>query len=142
MFKKLLFVTLAAAALATGCAGGAGGKRDLSEFMYVRGVFTWWDAEEEFKLKKAGDNLYYASAELMADGNPYDFKFADAGWSAGANCGFLGKEDEVMEIGKRVKVNCNSVFENFKFTPTESGVYTFYIDTSKEVIEAYVEKAQ
>ena len=47
-----------------------------------------------------------------------------------------------MEIGKRVKVNCNSVFENFKFTPAESGVYNFYIDTSKEVIEAYVEKAQ
>lgn len=141
MFKKLLFVTLAAAVMATGCAGG-GGKRDLSEYMYVRGVFTWWDAEEDFKLKKAGDNLYYASGELMADGNPYDFKFADAGWSAGANCGFLGKEDEVLELGKRVKVNCNSVFENFKFTPTETGVYNFYIDTSKEIPEAYVEKAQ
>ncbi len=144
MFKKLLFVTIAAAALATGCAGGGAsgtGKKDLSSFMYLRGVFTWWDAEEEFKLKPAGQDLYYASAELVADGQPYDYKFADAGWSSGANCGFLGKEDEIVEVGKRNKVNCSSVFENFKFTPPETGVYNFYIDVSKEVPEHYIEKA-
>ncbi|TAA41086.1 hypothetical protein [Corallincola spongiicola] len=146
MFKKLLLVTLAAAALATGCSSGSSsssGKRDLSEFMYLRGVFTWWDAEPEFQLKKTETtDVYYASAELVADGQPYDFKFADAGWSAGSNCGFKGKEDEVMEIGKRSKVNCSSAFENFKFTPPETGVYNFFIDVTKETPEAYIEKAQ
>ncbi|MFD2096183.1 hypothetical protein ACFSJ3_09325 [Corallincola platygyrae] len=144
MFKKLLLVTLAAAALATGCSGGGSsgsGKRDLSEFMYLRGVFTWWDAEPEFQLKKADKpDVYFASAELVADGQPYDFKFADAGWSAGSNCGFKGKEDEVVEVGKRVKSNCSSAFENFKFTPPETAVYDFFIDVSGEVPEVYIEK--
>jgi hypothetical protein len=146
MLKKLLIVTLAAAALATGCtgggAGGTGGKRDMSEFMYLRGVFTWWDAEDEFKLKKVDGqpDVYFSSAELVADGQPYDYKFADAGWSAGSNCGFKGKEDEVVEVGKRSKVNCSSAFENFKFTPPETGVYNFFIDFSGETPETYIEK--
>lgn len=148
MFKKIAAISLSVAALALGGCGatdgdaGATGKPDMSKVMFLRGVFTWWDAEEEFRIKRVDGDLYMAKAELVADGQPYDFKFADAGWTSGKNCGYKGKEDEVIELGKKSKANCSSVFENFKFTPAEDGVYTFYIDFGGADPIVSVEKAK
>lgn len=145
MFRKLLLVT-AVAVLSAGCAssGSQANKhaietRDLSEFIYLRAVFTWWDAEPEFKVKARSKNVYCANAELVADGEPYEFKFADKEWTT--NCGFLAKEDEVIQPGKRSKSNCQSAFNNFKFTPKETGNYAFCIDVTKDIPEVFVEKA-
>ncbi|WLQ12749.1 hypothetical protein O5O45_23765 [Hahella aquimaris] len=141
MQKPILISALAATLLLAGCAS-TGGKRDLSQSLYLRGQFAWWDALDEYKVKKAGPDLYVASVELKADGQPYELKFGDAAWSAGTNCGFLSQEDQMLEFGKKSKANCSSVFENFKFNPPETGVYSFYLDNSGEQPVVYVEPAK
>ncbi|GAB3026023.1 early set domain-containing protein [Bowmanella dokdonensis] len=110
--------------------------------LYLRGVFTWWEADENFKLQQVDDDLYKAEAELIADGQPYDFRFADSQWSSGANCGYLNKaQDEVVGLGKRVSATCHAVNNNFKFTPRETGVYEFFIDFSQpERPQVYIER--
>lgn len=139
--KSLITTTLAALLLLQGCAS-TGGKRDLSESLYLRGQFAWWDALPEYKVKKVEADLYRATAELKADGQPYEFKFGDASWSTGTNCGYLTEEDKIIEVGKKAKANCSAVFENFKFTPKETGEYAFFLDVSGENPVVYVEKAQ
>ncbi|RMF16531.1 MAG: hypothetical protein D6758_07750, partial [Gammaproteobacteria bacterium] len=73
-----LLSLLAAVLFISGCATTGSGKRDLSEIMYLRGQFAWWDALPEYKLQKAGNDVYMARVELKADGQPYEFKFGDA----------------------------------------------------------------
>ncbi len=151
--KKLIALSaLTLAVTLSGCAtqgGGdsasasASGKRDLSQVMYLRGQFAWWDALPEYQLKTVGPDLYMSSVELTADGQPYEFKFADAGWSGGTNCGYLSQaEDQNVEFGKKSKANCNSVFENFKFLPPANGIYNFYFDNSGDVPQVYIEAAK
>ncbi|WP_199610158.1 hypothetical protein [Flocculibacter collagenilyticus] len=134
MVKRLLKTGLAATTLLlAACASNDANETEFAENMYVRGAFTWWDAEEEYRLKKVGNKLYKASADLKADGQPYEFKFADAAWTAGTNCGYLNKEaDEVIELGYVYNANCSAVFEHFKFVPKEDGTYDFYIDFSDD----------
>ncbi|WP_088329281.1 hypothetical protein [Lacimicrobium sp. SS2-24] len=101
------------------------------EELYLRGVFNWWEAEESFKLYKISDRLYSAETELIADGQPYDFRIADADWSKGANCGYAEKAtDEVIKLNREVGADCYTINNNFKFTPKETGVYQFLIDFS------------
>ena len=142
MKKQLILSTLASVLLMQGCAStdGGSGKRDLSQVLYLRGQFAWWDALDEYKVKKVGPDLYKSEVELKADGNAYEFKFGDAMWSAGTNCGYLGEEDKVVTFEKKSKANCSSVFENFHFTPTEDGKYAFFLDNSGEVPLVYVER--
>ncbi|OZG75315.1 hypothetical protein BTA51_02720 [Hahella sp. CCB-MM4] len=140
MKKHLMVSALAATLIFTGCA--TTGKRDLSQSVYLRGQFAWWDALDEYKVKRVSSDVYMASAELTADGQPYEMKFGDAGWTSGTNCGYLSQaEDQVLEFGKKSKANCSSVFENFKFTPPETGTYNFYLDVSGEVPLVYVESS-
>jgi len=97
--------------------------------MYLRGVFNWWEADEAFKLIEQPDGTYMAKVELIADGQPYDFKIADANWSQGYNCGYLEKaNDEIISLNRLVKADCNTTTNNFKFTPTHSGRYAFYVN--------------
>lgn len=145
--EKAGLVAVGTTLLITGCASTKSiidqiTSKDYDE-MYLRGVFTWWEADENYKLVKLdGSNIYYSSAELVADGQPYDFKFADENWSPGYRCGYLIKdEDEVVTEGVRVKVNCDTPVDNFKFTPPTTGIYNFYIDfTVPELPEVYVKK--
>ncbi|MBD1388174.1 hypothetical protein IC617_01910 [Neiella sp. HB171785] len=114
-------------------------KPAMENLLYLRAVFTWWDAEEQYRVKKVGDNLYRAQARLVADGEYYDFKFADAGWSPDFNCGFLTKADEiVVSNGPAVKANCNSNGAYFRFNPKQTGTYGFYFDQSAEVPVVYI----
>lgn len=55
-------------------------QKDYSS-MYLRGVFNWWEVNETFKLLPNSDDSYAATIELIADGQPYDFKVADNNWS-------------------------------------------------------------
>ncbi|AWB66447.1 hypothetical protein C2869_08415 [Saccharobesus litoralis] len=104
-------------------------EEDRSEYLYLRGSFTWFDAEDDYKVEKVAGQLYKTTVELVADGQAYEFKFADESWSRGRNCGYANKnQDEVVEIGNKVKANCGAKFEFFRFTPKESGKYDFFID--------------
>lgn len=99
------------------------------EALYLRGVFTWWEAEEQYRVHKVEEDLYRVSVELVADGQPYDFKFADRHWSPGLRCGYANKDqDQTLRLGLAVKANCDTQVNNFKFTPGQSGEFHFYFD--------------
>ncbi len=140
----LVTLTLLLAGCATSGSDGANksGKPDLSETMYLRGMFTWWDADDAYKLKRVGEDLYMAKAQLEADGQPYEFKFADASWTPGTNCGYLNPEEKDVELGKKLTANCSSKFENFSFIPQETATYEFYFDDSGKEPFIYVQKAE
>jgi hypothetical protein len=100
--------------------------------LYLRGVFTWWEADPKYKLLNVAKERYATSIKLIADGQPYDFKFADADWTPGLNCGYLEEaQDRVLSLNSPVKSSCETSDENFTFTPSETGVYEFSIDFSE-----------
>lgn len=94
--------------------------------LYLRGVFTWWEADEKYKLIEVSDNIYATQIDLIADSQPYDFKFADADWSPDLNCGYADEQN--VKLNQRVKADCNTTDRNFKFTPSKTGLFEFSID--------------
>lgn len=103
--------------------------------LYLRGVFTWWEADEKYKLIEISDDIFATKIRLIADGQPYDFRFADVHWSPDLNCGYVNANiDQIIELDKTVKANCKSKDENFQFTPLETGLYQFSIDFSGLII--------
>ena len=96
--------------------------------LYLRGVFSWWEADEKYKLVELSERVYSTSIELIADGQPYDFKFADANWTPGMNCGYASESDRIIVVGDYVRSSCQSTDENFRFTPTETGTFQFTIN--------------
>ncbi|MFT2092817.1 hypothetical protein [Paraglaciecola sp. 2405UD69-4] len=98
--------------------------------LYLRGVFSWWEADEQYKLQEIADQVYATRIDLIADGQPYDFKFADENWTPGLNCGYASNSNIVVKVGSRNRANCESTDNNFIFTPTETGTFEFSIDFS------------
>lgn len=136
--KQLLLLTILA--LLAGCSAtsqGQGGERNLASYIYLRGAFNGWEALDEFQLQALGNQRYAAEAQLVADGKPYYFKFADAGWVMGSNCGPLA--DDLVEPGKTVSANCSEGRRSFRFTPTATGRYRFLFDNSGDQPEVTVE---
>ncbi|MBU3003469.1 hypothetical protein [Paraglaciecola arctica] len=132
--KKIGFVSVAILAnLLSGCATNVidtfNTERNY-DGLYLRGVFSWWEADEKYKLVEVSDQVYSTSIELIADGQPYDFKFADSSWTPGMNCGFANESDRIIEVGELVSSNCDTTDENFQFTPMETGLFEFTIDFS------------
>ena len=112
--------------------------------LYLRGVFTWWEADENYRVQKVSDDVYKASAKLIADGQPYDFKFADVDWSPGLACGPATGNEQSMDIGlgNVEEANCDNPKANFKFTPDETGIFDFFIDFSDPYEpEVYVKRS-
>jgi len=103
-------------------------KEQNYDGLYLRGVFSWWEADEKYKLVELSDQVYSTSIELIADGQPYDFKFADANWTPGMNCGYASESDKIIIVGDSVRSNCDTTDENFRFTPTETGTFQFIIN--------------
>lgn len=95
--------------------------------LYLRGVFSWWEADEKYKLIETSSQSYSTTIELIADGQPYDFKFADANWTPGMNCGYASASEQIIQEGQIIRSNCDSTDENFRFTPNETGVFEFTI---------------
>lgn len=101
------------------------------ENLYLRGSFTWWEADPQFKVQEHAVKQYSVAVDLVADGQPYEFKFADESWSPGLSCGYKNKsQDEVLTLERVVEANCDTPVDNFKFTPPASGKYLFIIDFS------------
>lgn len=103
-------------------------SKDYSN-MYLRGVFNWWEATDGFKLAPIAKDEYSVTIELIADGQPYDFKVADNAWTMSLNCGnrFDG---EPMRLNNTVDLVCAADSLNLQFTPSETGMYTFTLDVS------------
>lgn len=136
MFSRLylLFVGLL---ILSGCTTTeiVDGQKSDSEYdystLYLRGSFSWWEAEEAYKVVKVSDSEFKVVVDLVADGQPYDFKFADKNWTNGLSCGYRDKDrDEEIVLGRSASVNCFTPVDNFKFLPDESGKYMFTLDFS------------
>lgn len=131
-FKNIITITLIVF-FTTGCATTGiptFAQEENFEGLYLRGVFTWWEADEKYKLMETTKQRYSTQIDLIADGQPYDFKFADADWTPGLNCGYSHKSDQVILLGQYSDSDCESTDENFQFTPLETGRYEFIIDFS------------
>jgi hypothetical protein len=130
--KKIGFIFLAIlSSLLSGCATNVIDsfiKEHNYKGLYLRGVFSWWEADEKYKLIELSDQVYSTTIELIADGQPYDFKFADSNWTPGMNCGYANETDKVIVVGVPVRSNCESTDENFRFTPIETGTFEFTIN--------------
>lgn len=106
--------------------------------MYLRGVFNWWEADPSYKFTRKGvDNneaAWSVDVELIADGQPYDFRLSDANWTPSQSCGGKYKGQPVM-LGTTVYLACEQGSENLQFTPSSTGMYRFVIRRagSKEV---------
>ena len=91
------------------------------------------------KLQKIQGERYATTIKLIADGQPYDFKFSDADWSPGLNCGYLDQDnDQLVTLDQSVSSGCDTTDQNFKFIPSETGVYEFSIDFSDPAIPTVV----
>jgi hypothetical protein len=97
--------------------------------MYLRGVFNWWEVNEDFKLIEVAQDEYAVTIELIADNQPYDFKVADPVWSMSLNCG-NEFEGVPMSLNEDIELVCASDSLNLQFTPTETAKYRFILDTS------------
>lgn len=97
--------------------------------MYLRGVFNWWEVNEGFKLIPVLDDQYAVTIELIADGQPYDFKVADASWTMTLNCGSQ-YDSKQISLNTNVNLSCNGDSLNLQFTPSETALYRFVLDTS------------
>jgi uncharacterized protein YceK len=42
-------------------------KEQNYDGLYLRGVFSWWEADEKYKLVELSDQVYSTSIELIAD---------------------------------------------------------------------------
>ena len=102
--------------------------------MYLRGVFTWWEADENYRLQAEGGKVFSSSAKLIADGQPYDFKFADENYTPGTSCGSpLGIQNMDITLDATVIADCDNPQGNFKFTPEVTGTYRFTLDVTDKL---------
>ena len=98
--------------------------------MYVMGIFTWWEADENYRLQPKGDKLFSVTTKLIADGQPYDFKFSDKHWTPEYSCG--PESHLTLKLAKSVTAVCNNPSGNFQFTPELTGTYEIFIDFSDD----------
>jgi len=146
LVKKLLAVLLCCLSL-TACSSRGGftipelpSSSPAIEFenMYLRGVFNWWEADPSYKFARSrlidNEAAWSVDVELIADGQPYDFRLSDANWTPSQSCGGKYKGQPAM-LGTTIYLTCEQGSENLQFTPSSTGVYRFVIRSagSKEV---------
>ena len=146
MTVRPTFAAVAMAFVLSGCATTVVEEippRDYSN-MYIIANFTWWEADENYRLLPVQEGLYAAKAKLIADGQPYDFKFADKNWTPGYSCGSpYGSESLTLALAEKVEADCFNPRGNFKFTPEQTGTYQFFIDFSDEdEPEVYIQRTE
>ena len=44
-------------------------KEQNYDGLYLRGVFSWWEADEKYKLVQLSDQVFSTTIELIADGS-------------------------------------------------------------------------
>ncbi len=121
-------------ALLTGCSSsgqfplpGASASPEIQfDKLYLRGVFNWWEATPAFKFERGGNRGWFVDVELIADGQPYDFRISNQSWSPGQTCGAKYSGQAVLS-NSVVYIECNPGEQNLQFTPSTTGVYRFSI---------------
>ncbi|MFM2480759.1 hypothetical protein [Celerinatantimonas sp. YJH-8] len=110
--------------------------------IYLRGVFTWWDAEPQYQMKQVPGKpgVWMTQAQLVADGHPYEWKVGDKDWQCGTDFGYLSDSSPVQLNQPRVADNC-AEFNSFSFTPDQDGIYQFYLDVSGQNPQVYIRRA-
>jgi pullulanase len=97
--------------------------------IFVRGGFNDWGnptPTEAYKLQFLGGAAYSVSAPIAAAGN-YEFKIADAGWTADTNCG-AGAAGNSVRLGIPLTLECQNNSGNLRMTAPTAGNYTFDLD--------------
>ncbi len=105
--------------------------------MFVRGGFNNWADPplEQYRLRFLGGTDYSVSAPITPLGN-YEFKVADAGWTASTNCG-AGAAGSNVRLGVPLQIECKDGSGNLKISAPSAGNYTFSlsaVDTAKPVL--------
>jgi hypothetical protein len=133
----LKYVSLASVIGLSGCAVPSASdifssapQKDYSN-MYLRGVFNWWEANEQFKFAPISEDLFVVEIELIADGQPYDFKVADDTWSPAYNCG-LALSADALSMNDPIELYCYTDSLNLQFIPSETAIYRFELDVSNQ----------
>ncbi|WP_440054614.1 hypothetical protein ACSLBF_00040 [Pseudoalteromonas sp. T1lg65] len=106
--------------------GRQSGVGQLDRTLYLRGDFTLWDAEAQYRMVESQPGVYSARAKFMSPGKVYEFKIADEKWSEGYNCGY--KNDGRLELGMPLAADCNTVYNYFSFKPSKKGWYEIQFD--------------
>lgn len=131
--KKLLFVLLASTVISACSSRGGISIPQLPESkpkiavqdLYLRGVFNWWEATPAYRFKQDGES-WHVNVELIADGQPYDFKLSDSQWTPSQSCGGKYKGQPVI-VNTEVFLTCEQGSETLQFTPSNTGTYRFSI---------------
>lgn len=143
-YRMMLPVVLAA--LLSACATpmyAPQGQQDTEtpldlEKIYVRGIFNWWEAEPAYLLSKESSDTYSVTVELIADGQPYDFRLADQYWSPSKSCG--APDIQVVDQGQALVLYCSGDSKNLQFTPQVTGHYKFLVTQTGRSISLIVEQ--
>lgn len=131
MKKKLLNLGFFALITLSGCSstsvvdipGITSGPELKFENMYLRGVFNWWEATAAYQLKQNKQG-WFVDVELIADGQPYDFRLSDGFWTPDQTCGARYR-GQIVLIQTTMYMVCGTESENLQFTPEKTGVYRF-----------------
>ncbi len=99
--------------------------------LFVRGGFNDWgnpSPTEQYKLQFLGGKDYSVSAPIGTAGN-YEFKIADAGWTAATNCG-AGAAGDTVRFGIPLTLECRNDSGNLKIAAPAAGNYTFALNAA------------
>ncbi|MCU7553623.1 hypothetical protein OCL06_03290 [Alteromonas sp. ASW11-19] len=131
MFKKIALLSMMLTLSACSSTGsisvpGMSSEPDIAfSELYLRGVFNWWEASPDYQFTQ-GNGGWQVDVELIADGQPYDFKVSDENWSPAQSCG--GKyKGQPVSLNSTSYLVCAGDSETLQFTPTETGTYRFTI---------------
>ena len=98
------------------------------EDLFLRGVFNWWEAKQGFRfVRDSRVDGYSAEVELIADGQPYDFKIGDAYWQLDQTCGSANASRLTLNLNSATPLGCGKETQNLVFTPPADGRYKFIL---------------
>jgi hypothetical protein len=110
--------------------------------LYLKGDFNQWEVKPNYQLERVSPAVYAAPANLQQD-KTYEFLFAARDPSQpGGNCGYRQLEYQTLKLNERTHARCTGiVFESFKFTPSATGVFEFFVDfVNAELPVVYVRR--
>lgn len=118
-------------------------KVKLTKPVYLRGIFTWWEASPDYRLMPVSGhpNTWSTKADLIADGKSYEWKFGDSNWSCGFNFGPSRSTDNQITVDQIRDASACSKASNFKFIPPQDGTYEFFLDWSARQPVVYIKQA-
>ncbi len=112
----------------------SGATEDLGTFntrLYVRGtiVANMWDGTDSTnQVAYDGNNVFSLTTDVAA--GSYEFKVADANWTAETNFGAADGDDGTVTLDTAKTLSASATSGNLTITITEAGSYKFTVDAS------------